>query len=176
MLFSPRFLVSADTKASTPPGRRTRTSKANITYRCDNMVRARNSALPVRMHPSWAFRPETSVSLRRILKIHPPIWKTHGEQYSREGVERADARPLAEIGAHVSCIRAAAAVLQFALRYRSLSLMQSQCGSCWRDDGTTARKRDQRIGQKTQGQVAVYFLFREGQTILVKRKRRSLAT
>ena len=102
VLFSPRFLGSAGTKTPRPPSRRTRTSKVNIIYRCDNMVRARNSALvvqSVRILPG-PLRPETSVSLRRICKYSPPNLETHGEQYSREGVERADARPLAEIGAH----------------------------------------------------------------------------
>ena len=65
------------------------------------MVRERNSALVVQ---SAHIQPRpfvpTFVSLRRMCKNSPPNLETHGEQYSREGVERADARPLAEIGAH----------------------------------------------------------------------------
>ena len=143
----------------------------NTIHFCDNMVRARKNQTPcpggpVRTHPSWAFRPETSVSLRRICKNSPPNLETHGEQYSREGVERADARPLAEIGAHCflyscrCCRTTIRSPIPVSFSHGSVVLV-GETKERQPENGTNAFARKHRLG-------GLYFLFRRTDHFCVK--------
>ena len=91
---------------------------------------------PVSTHRSSSRKIATSVPLKSPVTPNPPRnipeSITHGEQYPREGVERADARPLAEIRAHIPIVLLSdTGRSPLFLRF----LLLSQCGSCWREDG-----------------------------------------